>query len=708
MHVRKSRAISTILATVIIVVIVIAAIAGIYLAYVIPSKTTSSTTTTSIPSVFTYETAETIAYLDPGVSYYSYDYNIMQNVYEPLLDYNGTTNQVIPWLASSYTNNSAGTEYYFTLRSGIKFADGEPLNSTAVYFALNRDLVMDGSSPVAHCIQASWLIQQMVDPSLSCFLSTTQTYGESYVNAWLAQDFVTITGPLTFTINVKIPNAAFANIFTQPLTDPIAPVYVMQHDLAMWNQSSNGYTLPYATLSGNLTTQIKEYLYDLSATCNVGATQYGCGATYLDNSVGGSLAGTGPYVVTSDDLTTNDIVLTANPNYWGGPYQYSGGAIISPKIKTIDFNYVASQATRELDLKAAAASGQAMAIDVESANIEDIANKTLWDQGQLVSDVPGVTLYGMYPQYSIDFSPFDTNVTNPSTHQLYTFQPFADKRIRLAFADAVNITAEWDTTDERWGLPAQNLIPPGLPPSGSYDSSITPAYSYNTTEAAQLLIQAMEDPLTQFTFVNGTAAPPGTFNNSFGCSELEFIIADRCSSPITQTITLVAATGDTGDIDVFNAIAQTIDNISTTYNLGLTVNVQTQPQGTIVDTGTAPGNPWYMFNLGWFDDYPWVTDFTLNMLTYPGSYAGAGWNLTSMTNLFNLSEQANRADNVTGVVQYSKQMAELANQNVMYLWQFYGTSFVAMTSNVQGFTWNSNLASAAFYGVGPQYYATLY
>lgn len=704
MHGRKSKAISTLLATVIIILIIIAAVAGIYLATLPPSKTA---TTTKVPSTFTYETAETIGFIDPGVSYYSYDYNIMQNVYEPLLDYNGTGNTVIPWLAASYTSNSAGTEYNFTLRSGIKFADGEPLNSTAVYFALNRDLVMDGSAPTAHCIQASWLIQQMVDPNLSCFFGITQTYGESYVNSWLAQNFVTITGPLTFTLNVKIPNAAFAQIMTQPLADPIAPVYVMQHDLGMWNTTSSGYTLPYPKLSGNLITQIKQYLYDLSSTCNAGVTPDGCGETYMDNSISGSLAGTGPYVVTSDDLVTNTITLTANSNYWGGPYQFNGGAKIVPQITTVIFAYVADQETRELDLKSAAASGQAMAIDVESANILDLANRTDWlGHGQLVSDVSGVTLYGMYPQYSIDFSPFDTNVTNPSTHTLYSFQPFADIRIRLAFADAVNMTAEWDTTDERWGVVANNIVPPGLPPTGAYNSSIIPAYSYNPDESAQLLIQAMENPVTHFTFINGSIAPQGTFNNTFGCSALNS--AHKCTSPISQTITLVAATGDTGDIDVFNAIATTIDNISSTYNMGLTVNVETQPIGTIVSTGTPPGNPWYMFNLGWFDDYPWVTDFTLNMLTYPGSYAGAGWNLTAMSHLFTLSEQANQHDNVAGVVQYSQEMAVLANQEVMYLWQFYGTSFVAMTSNVKGFSWNSNLASAAFYGVGPQYYATLY
>ncbi len=76
----------------------------------------------------TYEETQTYQFLDPSVSYYSYDYVIGQNVYETLLYFNGTSSSVtIPWLAQNYTTSADGKTVNFTLRSGITFGDGEQL-----------------------------------------------------------------------------------------------------------------------------------------------------------------------------------------------------------------------------------------------------------------------------------------------------------------------------------------------------------------------------------------------------------------------------------------------------------------------------------------------------------------------------------------------------------------------------------------------------
>ena len=188
-----------------------------------------------MPATITYEAGETAQYLDPAVSYYSYDYNVMQNVYEPILWYNSScATCVIPWLASSYSGNTAGTQYTFTLRSGISFADSEQLNSSVVWFNLNRALILDGSTPVGHGTQSSWLIQQLSNQSLSTFFSGAQTYGTTYVNEWLAQNFVQVTGQYTFNVNVENPNAAFPYLFSNPIVDQLAPGYVEQHDLGLW------------------------------------------------------------------------------------------------------------------------------------------------------------------------------------------------------------------------------------------------------------------------------------------------------------------------------------------------------------------------------------------------------------------------------------------------------------------------------------------
>lgn len=141
-----------------------------------------SAQTSSGPTI-TWETTNTHEYIDPQVSYYSFDYGIMQQVYEPLLQYNYTSGTVvIPWLAQSYTASPDLKTYTFTLRQGITYADGEPVDSTSVYFALNRAVVFDGSSPTGHGIQASWILQQLLNTSLSTTLGGHPTYNSAYVD----------------------------------------------------------------------------------------------------------------------------------------------------------------------------------------------------------------------------------------------------------------------------------------------------------------------------------------------------------------------------------------------------------------------------------------------------------------------------------------------------------------------------------------------
>lgn len=616
----------------------------------------------------------------------------MANYFESLVYFNSTSaSDVIPWLAQNYTISPDGTTINFTLRSNITFADGEPLNSSAIYFSLNRLLIEDGSTPTSHGTQASWVMQQLLNTSLSTTVSgVPQPYNQQWVNEILGENFVQITGPLTFTIHLMHPTAAFKYMIELQWDKIIAPDFVMQHDVALWNQSSNGYTLPYPTLTGNNeTAMIYQYFLDEVATCNSGVTPKGCGTTYLDSSLQGTTAGTGPYILKSFDQTTNQIVLTANPNYWGGPYQFMGGSKIVPKIQTIDINYVPSETTREIDLANAAKSGQAMTADVTPESLFDVANRNAWlDDSVLNSTIPGVTLYGPYTGLQTNFETFDMNVTNPQTGSYYTFQPFADVRLRLAFADAVNMTLMNQQVNNNLGEVAPNVVPPGIPPVGSYNASIGPDYNFNLTASQDLLLSAMENPITHFTFYNGTSAPTGVFNNTFGCTALGS--SGTCSSPIAQSINLYYPTGDSVDAGIFEQIASAINNISATYNMGLTVGTIPVPSGQLATQSAS--DYYYCYAALWGADYPWVLDFTAAMYA-PGHYYtdADGWNVTAMQNLYLESVQADRADNISGIISLTNQMNVLANQEVMYLWTIYPEFFFAYTSNVHGIYYNPAL-----------------
>ncbi len=649
-------------------------------------SSTTSSTSSSVPTTFTYETDHTTQYLDPTVVYDGYDGGITENVYEPLLQFNGSGSQLIPWLAQSYTVSSNQSDYYFTLRSGISFQDGEPLNSTAVYFSLNRMLVFDGSTPVSHGTQASWLLQQEENTSLSTTLcGCTQTYNAEYVQEVLAENFVQITGPLTFTIHLLVPNSAFLFIISEYVFGNImAPEYVMQHDLALWNQSSTGYSLTHPTLSGTEINQIYQYFVDFANTCNSGSTPQGCGETYLDTSSSGSMAGTGPYTIVSATSAGN-VVLQANPNYWGGAYQYMGGQKILPKIQTVYINVVPSVSTREIDLRNAAAAGKLMAIDLSAANLYDFASMNEWiNNDTFVSVVPGVQVVGPYLTAETAFEAFSTNVTNPTTGLKYMFQPFADRRIRLAFADSVNLTEINIDVNNRLGVVAPNLMDPGLSPDGSYNSSLLPAYSYNPDTAAQLLLQAMENPITHFTQVNDTIAPTGEFNNTFGCVSLTNGV---CSSPVAQSIPLTYPAGDAVDEAIFSQIASVINNISATYNMGLTVSVVPLPSGAL--STESESDELYMYASSWGADYPYATDYLNGVLAPGGPYAGSdGWNITALGQLATAANLASSEGNNTAVLQDSQAMNVIANNEVMYLWTFQPAFFGVMTANIKGFSWN--------------------
>ena len=253
------------------------------------------------------------------------------------------------------------------------------------------------------------------------------------------------------------------------------------------------------------------------------------------------------------------------------------------------------------------------------------------------------------------------------------------------------------------GVVAPNGIPPGLPPAGAYNASNSPIYSFNPDKAAQLLLQAMEQPVAHFTFENGTAAPSGLFNNTFGCSSLG--ANGQCSKPVAQNIFITYDTGDSSAQSIMTQIATTINNISSTYNMGLTVSVQPIPGGLLfTQISSTPANL-YFCSETFSDDYPWVLDFSISFfaptspLTIP-----EGWNLTSMVQPWKASENASATGDVQTIVKENNIMNQIANDEVMYLWTFYPANFDAITSNIKGLYFNPSIYDVPL----GYYFASLY
>ncbi|MBI3859884.1 MAG: hypothetical protein HY296_06595 [Thaumarchaeota archaeon] len=154
-----SKAISTVQVVIILVIIVLA---GAVAYYYYPSSgtgTTSPTTTTAqykdtivIGSTDSLECACT----DPARAYDYFSGSWLSiNLGAPLIDFApGTTDTsptaMKPALATSWSISSDGLTYTFILRSGLKFDDGHPFNSTAVKFSVDRGIALnDPDGPFA-------------------------------------------------------------------------------------------------------------------------------------------------------------------------------------------------------------------------------------------------------------------------------------------------------------------------------------------------------------------------------------------------------------------------------------------------------------------------------------------------------------------------------------------------------------------------------
>ncbi|MFO7772662.1 MAG: glutathione ABC transporter substrate-binding protein [Dehalococcoidia bacterium] len=77
--------------------------------------------------------------------------SVLEHFYEPLLELT-PEGELAPGLATEWDVSADGTEYTFTIRQGVKFHDGEPLNAEAVKVNLDRRLDPDAATEMMYLL----------------------------------------------------------------------------------------------------------------------------------------------------------------------------------------------------------------------------------------------------------------------------------------------------------------------------------------------------------------------------------------------------------------------------------------------------------------------------------------------------------------------------------------------------------------------------
>ena len=268
------------------------------------------------PGVIVSAEAVTGAYtsLDPATDYESTGFEIVENIYQTLIAYDGTSsNTFVPVLADALpTYTSDFGNYTFHIRSGLKFSNGDPVTPYDVKYSITRTMLFVSGSPST----PGWIVSQYLLP-----VNADGTYNNTYDNVNKAITIDTVANTVTFHLVSPAPLLLFEQIIADPFGTGI-----VDH---LWLESV-GPKLEW-TPSGF-----------------VNYSAYGSIQNYVNAWRNGAV-GSGPYMI--DYVAPPDsVVLKANPFYTP-----VGTVFPAPTVSKIVLNYVADDSTRELSLQSGTA-----------------------------------------------------------------------------------------------------------------------------------------------------------------------------------------------------------------------------------------------------------------------------------------------------------------------------------------------------------------
>lgn len=114
--------------------------------YFISLQRADSSTSSSDPTTLTIaRESNSVDTLDPALAYDSISGELIQNVYETLVFYNGEkADTFVPLLADAWQVSSDGKTWTFHIREGVKFHNGETLKASDVAYSFQRGLLQGG------------------------------------------------------------------------------------------------------------------------------------------------------------------------------------------------------------------------------------------------------------------------------------------------------------------------------------------------------------------------------------------------------------------------------------------------------------------------------------------------------------------------------------------------------------------------------------
>jgi peptide/nickel transport system substrate-binding protein len=423
---------------IVIVIVVVIVIAGVGY-YYYQSKNASCGLQSKNPLIM--DQPEEPDYLDPTTTFTTPGWGAVQQVYQTLVAYNGSSyTSFVPVLAQNWSVSPDGFHYNFTLRPGITFSNGDPVNAYVMWFSLNRGLVMTQATQFI-------LSENFWYPGLSDY-----NYDANQSNAMQANMTTWLN-----TFNFFAPTAPEIAVMSADNQS----FRVLSPDVIQLNLGFGylGPTVAYTYLLSSIAAPIGSAIDPAVVQANGGV-----GAN-LNSYMDENMLGSGPYVQSSAwSVTATSLVLSPNANYWGtgAAANESWNNVIQPAQATIQFNFVASTDILLQDMKDGAAAAGSFAYIGPS-------------QVQALQSVSCLVVQALPVVYG---------ATSGSwwIYMNQTQAPFNNWSVRAAVVHAIDysqiISLAFGGYASQWVGP----VPPGYP---YYDPGNLTPYPYNLTLAKQ-------------------------------------------------------------------------------------------------------------------------------------------------------------------------------------------------------------------------------
>ncbi len=380
-----------------------------------------------------FDSMESVDTLDPAVSYSYAGWSAIQQVYQTLVQYNGSSGtSLVPVLAGSWTVSPDGMNWTFHLRTGVRFSNGDFLSAYTMWFSLYRALATNWTPQFV-------LSQNFWYPGITYYSgASAQSNAWNYtVNALNTWNFAAPTANQIAAM--AAPNQSFQAIDAQTLALHVGSGYLG--------------AVPYADLLATLAAPVASAVDPVVVQANGGVS------TSVNSWMATHMLGTGPFVQTA--YSGLGYALAPDPNYWG-----SSAAAAQPWNSAIQ----AARASIAVHVETNTA---ILHNDLATGAAVGVLSPTLsWYDYQVLRTNPCVVTNVLPPA-------FGSTVGGWWVFMDQSAPPFNNLSVRRAVAHAINysqiIASAFGGYADRWMGP----VPPGYPyenPNGlapyAYDLSL--------------------------------------------------------------------------------------------------------------------------------------------------------------------------------------------------------------------------------------------